>query len=147
VRIDDRVGASGVCGEAYLGGDILTHIRALAAFRVEGGIGWTMGVTSGDRDYGTSTSSGGPYLAIRGLFDFDITQLFFVRVGPEVRGSFSPVAPGIYGVVDVGTRVGEHFELGLRSHIGAEGVVRSDSSTQYEWAPAWGVTAFAGPVF
>lgn len=147
-RIDDVVGRAGVCGEAYFGADLLTRWHTLSALRVDLGVGWTLGATSGDRDFGTTTSSGGGYVGLRAMVDLDITPAFFFRIGPQVRGSLPANFPtlGFFGALDLGMRIGDHFEVGIRWEGGAEGVVRASPET-LSWAPAFGGSVFAGPVF
>ncbi len=140
-RFDPNVGASGVCGEAIVGVDIPFQVgRARFRFDPEIGFGWNVGSTSSDESLGISIASGGAGIGMRHLFTWDMTRLFFLRAGPEVRAAWllDNVATSVHGVLDLGTRVGSVLELGLRGYAGADGIEKTTHGANSEWSSAFG---------
>ena len=149
-RHDDRVGATGMCGEGTLGADFPWHFLLVRNLSVELGIGSTVGATSGNRDYGTSRTSNGPYGTVRVLLGWDLAPLLFLRAGPQVRVTWAQAtaAPGVVLVVDTGTRLGRRAEVGLRAFAGADGVIRANAAeTRLDTALAFGAAAYARVFF
>lgn len=139
-RYDPDVGASGVCGEAIVGLDVPFRVGKLSMrLDPEVGFGWSMQTTTGDKALGTQISSGGVEISVRPLVTFDITRLFFARLGPQVRMSMllDTFNVGVQGVLDLGTRVGSVFELGLRGYAGADAIEKAQA-TNTEWSAAFG---------
>lgn len=146
-RDNTEVGVTEVCGDIVPLGIDLPFLILGEPFRfsVEGAFGATSKVESGDA-FGIRRSSGGPYLALRLLFGYDITRRFFVRWGSQVRGTWSldTVAPGVMGVIDLGTRIGSRLELGPRAFFGADGVASVNShGANHDLAFAFGTTLVA----
>jgi hypothetical protein len=125
-RIDPNVGNGGFCGEALGGFDLVFAPRW--HFDVEGAFGYSTESTSGFEDLGSEEASGGWYAALRAMFGYDFSPLFFVRAGAQTRETYSlnRVAPGVHATADIGTRAFGRLEFGLRGLIGADGVIASN---------------------
>lgn len=150
-RFDPDVGASGVCGEAIVGLDIPFQIRrARFRFDPELGFGWSASATTTDSALGVSIASGGASLSTRPLFTWDVTRLFFLRAGPELRATYllDTFATSVRGVLDLGTRFGDILELGLRGYAGVDGIEKAQDGKNSEWSAAfaWG-TMFLARVY
>ncbi len=81
-------------------------------------------VTQGDINLGVGQASGGGYVVVRALFGHDFSPLFFAHGGAQMRTTytFDRVAPGFQAVFDIGTRIGDHGELGFRGFVGLDGL-------------------------
>jgi opacity protein-like surface antigen len=144
-RSDADVGGAGFCPEFSLAGvDVPLGFRLFGLdwhFGAEVGLGFMSRSSSGDANFGVARSSGGTYLVVRALLGFDVTRLFYVRVGAQARGTWSleTVNPGGQAVVDLGTRLGNHWEVGVRGILGEDGVVATgNGETRHDTALAYG---------
>jgi len=129
-RIDPNVGNGGFCGETLGGFDLVFAPRW--HFDVEGALGYSSRSTSGFEDLGSEEASGGCYAALRAMFGYDFSPLFFVRLGAQTRETYplNRVAPGVHATADIGTRAFGRLEFGLRGLIGADGVIASNGTDQ-----------------
>jgi hypothetical protein len=143
-RHDAKVGAAGMCGDVVpLGLDV--PLRMPFHFSVEGAFGAMSQVLSGD-NLGVLRSGGGAYMALRPLFGYDVTRLFFVRAGPQLRVAWSlgNAAPGVMGLIDLGTRIFSRVEIGPRGFLGVDDVISVDSrGAHHGFAFAFGATLLA----
>lgn len=142
VRNDPDVGTVDYCGEANIGVDwAITEIGYWRA-NLELGVGWTRGATSGYADLGTFSSAGGPYFAPRLLFGRDATRHFYWRIGAQMPTFFlNSIAPGVDGVIDLGTRAWDRLELGPRAFVGVEPVTTTGGPWTYPMS--YGVSLLA----
>jgi hypothetical protein len=125
-RDDANVGAVGFCGEALVGVD---HVFLDAGhFDVELGAGFMPSASQGYPDLGVAQGSGGGYGVARLMLGYDLTSLYFVRGGAQLRTTYSlhRVTPGVQLVADVGTRVllgcAGAGEVGARLFVGSDGI-------------------------
>lgn len=96
-------------------------------FGIEAGVGLTPHVTSGDPSLGLSESSGGLRPLGRAYLGWDFTELFFTRLGGELRVAdpFGALVGGPDWLLELGTRICNHFETGLRGTVGQDRVASS----------------------
>lgn len=129
-RTDVEVAASGFCPEFSVAG-LDAPIGRRWHLGAELGLGWMPTGSTGDSTFGIARNAGGTYAVLRLLAGLDVTRLFFVRAGVQSRATWSleTVAPGFQGVVDLGTRLGNHVELGLRALAGADGEITRGASS------------------
>lgn len=138
MRVHPDVGGAGPCAEHFLAVDVALSRN----WRLNGelGIGFMNSTTSGDASVGVGRSSGdGGYLATRFLVGYDITRLFFFRAGPQLRGTtaLGRVALGFQVDADIGTRVGDDIEFGIRTFGGFDGVASTHT-------PRWSLAGCSG---
>jgi hypothetical protein len=120
-RQDPNVGASGFCSDVFFVGIDVPAWRPRWRITAEAGVEVTPRAQSGDQAVGTGFVSGGTYVAMRLLLGYDLTHLYFVRGGFEVRLTADTGVEPTY-VGEMGTRIISHFELGFRTKLGFEGV-------------------------
>ncbi len=144
-RHDLTVGGDGFCADIlYAGVDVpfAPHGRFTAEF----GFGSTPRATSGDPQVRAGLSSGGAHVAMRVLAGWDVTRLFFTRVGLDLRmtPTYDWVLPEPGLVAEMGTRSFGHVEIGFRGRCGYESVVTATANAERHWvsAPALGVLVF-----
>lgn len=125
-RYDAYTGTIGGCAD--VGGGI--RVGRAIRFDLDLDFGFTPRRTSLAPQLATITAGGGFHVLLRPMFAFQIAR-FFTRVGNELRATapLSGVAPGFAGVVELGVRLGEHVELGLRASLGFEGARVGDGAT------------------
>lgn len=146
-RRDVTVGADGFCADIlYAGVDVpfARHWR----FTTEFGFGTTPRATSGDAALQEGLIAGGAHIALRGLLGWDITRLFFTRLGLEVRmtPAYGWMIPEPAAVAEIGSRTFGRLELGFRGRLGVESIVTSSATThEQRWGPASavGILVFA----
>ena len=132
VRWNTPAAGTGVCGELGLAGEVAVSPRW--NLTVELGIGFMNRTTSSD--FGGARSTGGPaFAALRVMAGHDVFRFFFVRPGLQVRTNWAlgRANAGAQLAVDVGTRVGDRLELGMRPFAGFDGVASTGSPG---WSPA-----------
>lgn len=113
-RYDDATGTLGVCSDAVMGIDV----RVIGVWRlsVALGLGFTPVRTSFAPATHVSMVGGGGHGILRFMpFSF-YAERFFMNVGAELRPNalLSMLGLGVAGVVEVGVRVVEPFEIGVR---------------------------------
>ena len=144
IRNDPNVGKSSICEEAFGGVDIIfpRHVHLDA----ELGVGYSGIGSAGDPNLGIAYGSGGTYAVVRAMLGADLSPVFFWRAGAQARFMYSLhwVDPGMQAVGDLGTRVYEHFEVGMRGFAGFDGVVAAGNGegNSWAWAPAYGLSVF-----
>ena len=136
-RTEVEVAASGFCPEFSVAG---VDVPAGRRWHVDAevGLGWVPKGSTGDSNFGIARQSGGTYVVVRPMVGLDITRLFYVRAGVQVRGTWSleRVAPGFHGMLNLGTRLGSHVELGLRVLAGADGGITRGAPSVPNQPPA-----------
>jgi hypothetical protein len=145
-RSDANVGATGVCGDLDLGFESATILGATLRLGGELGLGGTPSVAMGYPGIGVTRESGGFAGVARAFVGFDVTSLFFVRPGGQLRwtvlkghAAFAP-----QGTFDMGSRLWTHLELGLRLAVGCEAALRADADKHFVYLPfASGLGGFA----
>jgi hypothetical protein len=125
-RPDANVGATGFCGEALVGFDGAFGTSRWR-YTLEAGAGIMPQASQGYPDIGWSQSSGGGYAVLRGMLGYDFTPVFFTHVGAQTRVTYSNnwTAPGVYAVVDLGSRTrlfSGRLEFGTRTFLGEDGI-------------------------
>lgn len=152
IRRDANVGAAGACAEVTVGVLVLpaacppakaSEYRSLRV-GLEIGFGGEKEVTQGYADLGLQQRSGGWYGVVRVLLGYDLTPLFFMQVGAQLRSATESPRTGGEGLLELGTRVlSANVEIGARGQAGAEAIQNSLYGRSWSTsALAYGISGF-----